>query len=328
MTKIAILDDWQNVSRPAADWTGLEQRAEIVTFTRPFESADAAVEAFGDCDIVIAMRERMVFPAALIARLPKLRMIALTGVRSGTLDFDACTARGIVVCNTGSTDSNATTAELALALLLAAARHVPAADRSMRAGRFQDDVPLGTRLDGRTLGVVGLGRIGSRMARVGNALGMDVIAWSQNLTAEAAQAAGARRVDKATLFAASDAITLHLVLSDRTRGVVGATELANMKSGAILVNTSRGPLIDEAALLAQLRQGRLVAALDVYDREPLPADHPLRSLPNVVMTPHLGYCSREVYAQFYGESIENILAFLDGAPIRVVNPASLQNRNS
>jgi len=326
MTRIAILDDWQDVARSSADWFALERRAEIVSFTRPFDSMEAVAKALADFDIVIAMRERTVFSAALIERLPRLRMIALTGVRSGTLDFDACTIRGIVVSNTGSDSSNATTAEIALALLMAAARHVTVADRGMRVGRFQNEVPLGTMLDGRKLGIAGLGRIGSRMARIGNALGMEVLAWSQNLTDERAQAAGARLVDKTTLFAESDAITLHLVLSDRTRGVVGAPEFALMKPGAILVNTSRGPLIDESALLSHLRQNLLTAALDVYDQEPLPANHPFRSMTNVVMTPHLGYCSREVYTQFYRESIENVIAFLDGTPIRVVNPASLERK--
>lgn len=328
MTRIAVLDDWQDVARASADWSALERRAEIVFFTRPFDTPEAVAQALADFDIIVAMRERTVFPKALIDRLPKLRMIALTGVRSGTLDFDACTARGIPVCNTGSDHSNATTAELALALLFAAARHVTASDRSLRAGRFQDDVPLGTMLEGRKLGVVGLGKIGSRVARVGNALGMDVLGWSQNLTVERAQACGARLVDKTTLFDEADAVSLHLVLSDRTRGVVGRNELARMKPDAILINTSRGPLIDEAALLDELRRGRLVAALDVYDREPLPVDHPLRTLPNVVLTPHLGYCTREVYAQFYGESIENVLAFLDGKPIRLVNPNSLEGRKT
>ena len=326
MTRIAVLDDWQSIARVCADWSALERRSEVVILTEPFADQDAAARVLVNFDIVVAMRERTVFSAGLIARLPRLRMIALTGVRSGTLDFDACTARGIVVCNTGSDHSNATTAEIALALLFAAARHVPAADRALRSGRFQDQVPLGTMLAGRKLGVVGLGKIGSRVARVGHALGMDVMAWSQNLTAERAVACDARLVDKATLFGEADAISLHLVLSDRTRGVVGPTELDRMKPHAILVNTSRGPLVDEKALLDHLRRGRLIAALDVFDQEPLPEEHPLRTLPNVVLTPHLGYCTREVYEQFYGESIENVLAFLDGKPIRVVNPSSLEKR--
>lgn len=320
MTRIAVLDDWQGIARRVADWCTLESRAELQFFERPFDDADAAADALATCDIIVAMRERMPLPGSFIARLPRLRMIALTGVRSGTLDLAACTARGIVVSNTGSDDSNATTAEMALGLLLAAARHIAAADQRMRAGAFQSGVPTGTRLEGRTLGVVGLGKIGSRLARLGNALGMKVLAWSQNLTSERALECGAERVDLTTLLAQSDAVTLHLVLSERTRGVIGATELDGMKPGAILVNTSRGGLIDEAALVDRLRAGRLTAALDVYWAEPLPADHPLRTLPNVVLAPHLGYCTEEVYAQFYRESIENVSAFLDGKPIRVLNP--------
>jgi phosphoglycerate dehydrogenase-like enzyme len=328
MTRVAVLDDWQNIARTCADWSPLERRAEVIVFTEPFADPEATVRVLAEFDVVVAMRERTVFSATLIARLPRLAMIALTGVRSGTLDFDACTARGIVVCNTGSDHSNATTAEIALALLFAAARHVPAADRALRAGRFQDQVPLGTMLAGRKLGVVGLGKIGSRVARVGHALGMDVMAWSQNLTADRAAACDARFTDKVTLFGEADAISLHLVLSDRTRNVVGSAELERMKPHAILVNTSRGPLIDEKALLDHLKRGRLIAALDVFDQEPLPLGHPLRSLPNVVLTPHLGYCTREVYEQFYRESIENVLAFLDGKPIRVVNPSSLERKSA
>jgi len=253
-------------------------------------------------------------------------MIALTGSRTWTMDLDACTARGIVVSNTGGQLSTSATAELALGLLLAAARFIPAADASMRAGRFQSDVAAGSVLEGRTLGVIGLGKIGSRMARYGQALGMRVLAWSQNLTTEKAQACGARPVEKATLLTESDAVSLHVVLSERTRGLLGASDLALMKPGAILVNTSRGPLVDEEALLERLRTGKLIAALDVYGQEPLPLDHPLRKLPNTVLTPHLGYCTQDIYAQFYRESIENVLAFLDGKPVRVLNPEALQRR--
>jgi phosphoglycerate dehydrogenase-like enzyme len=281
---------------------------------------DATVRALAEFDIVLAMRERTFFPAALIERLQRLRMLNVTGSRTRTLDLDACTARGILVCGTGGERSGAATAELALGLLLAARRSIPAADAAMRAGRFQSGVPAGAVLDGCTLGVIGLGRIGSRMARYGQALGMQVLAWSPNLTPERAQAAGARLVDKATLLADSDAISLHLVLSDRTEGILGAADLARMKPGAILVNTSRGPLVDEPAMLERLRAGNLIAGLDVYDEEPLPAAHPLRSLPNVVLTPHLGYCTHEVYAQFHRESIENVLAFLDGKSLRALNP--------
>jgi phosphoglycerate dehydrogenase-like enzyme len=324
MTRIAVLDDWQGVARQSADWSRLQKRAEVVFFEQPLGGPDAIARALADFDVVVAMRERTPFPAALIAKLAKLRMIALTGSRTWTMDIEACTARGIVVCNSGGERSGAATAELALGLLLSAARSIPAADASMRAGVFQTGVPAGGVLEGKTLGIIGLGKIGSRMARYGQALGMQVLAWSQNLTQEKAQAGGAKLVDKAMLLAESDAVSLHLVLSDRTRGTLGAQDLARMKPGAILINTSRGPLVDEAALIESLRSGRLSAGLDVYAQEPLPADHPLRIFPNVVLTPHLGYCTREVYGQFYGESIDNVLAFLDGKPTRVLNPEALR----
>ncbi|MGH8694063.1 MAG: D-2-hydroxyacid dehydrogenase family protein [Burkholderiales bacterium] len=318
MTKVAVLDDWQGVAKSSADWSRLSERAEVVFFEAPFKDADAIAKALAGFEIIIAMRERTRFPKELIERLPKLRMIALTGGRTWTMDFDELNARGIVVSHTGGTHSAATTAELALGLLLSAARHIPRADASMRKGEFQGGVPSGQVLEGKTLGVIGLGKIGSKMARYGQALGMRVLAWSQNMSEEKAAAAGAKRVDKAALLSESDAVSLHLVLSDRTRGIIGAQDLERMKPGAILVNTSRGPLVDEAALVAKLRTGKLIAALDVYAQEPLPAEHPLRSSPNTVLTPHLGYCTREVYSQFYGDSIENVLAFLDGKPIRVL----------
>ena len=320
MTRIAVLDDWQGIARASADWSALERRAELRFFEQPLGELETAARTLADFDVVLAMRERTAFPATLIQRMVRLRLLNVTGSRTRTLDLEACTARGITVCGTGGERSGAATAELALGLLLAATRDIAAADASMRAGRFQSGVPVGTVLEGRTLGVVGLGRIGTRMARYGQALGMQVLAWSQNLTQEKAQAAGVRLVDKATLLAESDAISLHLVLSDRTQGILGAADLARMKPGAMLINTSRGPLVDEQALLERLRAGKLVAGLDVYGEEPLPSDHPLRSLSNVVLTPHLGYCTREVYAQFHRESVENVLAFLDGKPTRVLNP--------
>lgn len=322
MTRIAVLDDWQRVARSSADWSALEQRAAVTIFERPLEPEELASTLAG-FDILVIMRERTHFPASLIEQLPRLKMICLTGVRSGTLAIDACTARGIVVSNTGSQRSDATTAEMALSLLLSAARHVPAADRNVRAGRFQESVPLGDVLEGRTLGVLGLGKIGTRLARYGAALGMQVVAWSPNLTEERAAAAGARLLDRSEFFATSDAVTIHLVLSDRTRGIVGHSELGAMKPGAILINTSRGPLVDEAALVERLQEGTLRAGLDVYDREPLPQGHPLLSIPNAVLSPHLGYCTSEVYGQFYREAVEDVLAYLDGKPIRVMNPSVL-----
>ncbi len=319
MTKVAVLDDWQNIAKRSADWAPLLKRAEVVVFEKPFRYADELAEALADFEILIPMRERTKFPKAILDRLPKLRMIALTGGRTWTINIDECNRRGIVISNTGQGNSGAATAELALGLLLSAARNLPAADASMRDGRFQTGVRPGITLDGKTLGIIGLGKIGSKMARYGQALGMKVLAWSQNLTGELAAQAGATKVDKATLLNESDAVSLHVVLSERSQGLLGADDLALMKPGAILINSSRGPLVDESALLERLKTGKLIAALDVYDQEPLPADHPLRSFPNTVLTPHLGYGSQEVYRVFYGESIENVLAYLDGKPIRILN---------
>ena len=324
MTKVAILDDWQGVAHSSADWSKLAQQAKLEFFKEPFAGPDELVKKIAGFDVIIAMRERSAFPKAVIERLTDLRMIALTGARTWTMDLDACTRQRIVVCHTSATTAGAATAELALGLLLAAARNVPAADASMKDGRFQQKLAAGRVLEGATLGVIGLGKIGARMARYGQALGMNVLAWSQNLTDEAALAAGARRVDKDELLTESDAISLHVVLSERSRGLIGAADLARMKDDAILVNTSRGPLIDEAALLENLQRGRLTAALDVYDQEPLPADHLLRSLPNTVLTPHQGYCTHEIYSQFYRDSIDNVLAYLKKEPIRMLNPEAWQ----
>ncbi len=320
MTKVAVLDDWQSVAHSSADWSRLAQVAQLEFFEEPITGPDKLVKKLAGFDVIIAMRERSAFPKEVIARLTKLRMIALTGARTWTMDLEACTKHHILVCNTAATIASAATAELALGLMLAAARHVPAADASMKDGRFQQNLEVGRVLEGATLGVIGLGKIGARMARYGQALGMNVLGWSQNLTDEVARTAGARRVDKDTLLAESDVISLHVVLSERSRGIIGAADLAKMKNDAILVNTSRGPLIDETALLENLRGGRLTVALDVYDQEPLPADHPLRTLPNTVLTPHQGYCTHEIYSQFYRESIENVLAYLKKAPIRMLNP--------
>ncbi len=324
MTKVAVLDDWQGVARSSADWAALQTRAPVTFFAQAFDSEDHAAAALADFDIVLSMRERTPFPASLVARLPKLKLLGTTSGRTATVDMAACTARGVVVCNTRSGPGSAATAEIALGLLIAAMRFIPTGDAGIRAGRFQDGVPEGRVLRGKTLGLLGLGRIGAMMARYGQALGMEVLAWSQNLTAEKAAAEGATHVPKEALLDRADAISLHLVLSDRTRGLLGKAELARLKPGAALINTSRGPLVDEAALLEALHARRIVAGLDVFDREPLPAAHPLRTAPNTVLTPHLGYGVREVWSQFYPESVENALAFLDGKPIRVMNPEVLR----
>lgn len=324
MTKVAVLDDWQDVARGSAEWGPLQARAEVVFFPDAFADEDDAAAKLADFDIVLSMRERTPLPGSLINRLPKLRMLGMTGARNLSLDTPACTARGVVVCNTqGGGYSDSATAELALGLLLAAARGIAAGDAAIRAGGFQRGVPVGIGLAGKTLGVIGLGKLGGYMAQYGQALRMNVIAWSQNLTEARAQEVGVRKVTKEELLRGSDAVSIHLVLSDRSRGLIGAPDLALMKPGAILINTSRGPIVDQAALLAALQARRIVAALDVYDREPLPKDHPLRTAPNTVMTPHLGYCVQETWQGFYPQSVENALAFLDGKPVRVTNPEAL-----
>jgi phosphoglycerate dehydrogenase-like enzyme len=325
MTKVAVLDDWQGVARSSADWSPLLARAEVVFFAQAFDDEDDAARKLADFEIVLSMRERTPLPGSLIHRLPKLRMLGITGARNATLDTAACTARGILACNTiGGSGTQAATAELALGLLLAAARAIPAADANMRDGRFQEGVPVGISLAGKTVGIIGLGRLGSYMASYCRALNMVVLAWSENLTADQAQAAGATLVSKEELLSRSDAVSIHLVLSSRTRGLIGAADIARMKPGAILINTSRGPIVDEAALLEAVQSRSIIAALDVYDREPLPASHPLRSAPNTVLTPHLGYGVQETWTEFYQQSMENALAFLDGKPVRVTNPEALR----
>jgi phosphoglycerate dehydrogenase-like enzyme len=326
MTKVAVLDDWQDVARSSADWSPLSARAEVVFFARAFDDEDDAAAQLADFEIVLSMRERTAMPASFINRLPKLRMLGITGARNASLDTEACTARGISVCSTeGGAGTEAAPAELALGLLLAVARTIPAADANMRAGRFQEGLPVGISLSGKTFGIIGLGRLGSAMAGFCRALNMNVLAWSENLTAEKAQAAGAALVAKEELLSRSDAVSIHMVLSPRSRGLIGASEIARMKPGAILINTSRGPIVDEAALIEAVQSRKIIAALDVYDREPLPADHPLRHAPNTVLTPHLGYGVRETWAVFYGQSIENALAFIDGKPVRVTNPEALRS---
>ncbi len=316
--RIAVLDDFQSVSAEFADWSRLPEEAEVVAFADHLDDEDAVAERLAGFDVVVAMRERTPFPRSLLERLPRLRLLVTTGARNAAIDVAAAAERGITVCGTGAHPTG--TAELTWALILAVARHVPEEDAGLRAGGWQRTV--GTDLAGARLGVVGLGRLGTRVARIGQAFGMDVVAWSQNLTAERAAEAGVRRVDRDELFAGADVVTVHLVLSDRTRGLVGRDELARMKPGAILVNTSRGPIVDEAALLEALSAGRLGGAgLDVYDREPLPADSPLRTAPRTVLTPHLGYVTRDTYRVFYGDAVEDVAAFLRGEPVRVIAPA-------
>ena len=322
VNRIAVIDDWQNIARRSADWSALMARADVQFFEAPFTDENDAARRLADFDIVLATRERTPFPASLVARLPKLKMFGLTGARAALIDSAALTAQGVTVCYTGGGPSGTSTAELALGLMLAAARRIPAGDAAVRDGRFQTGTEAGHILEGKTVGLIGLGRIGARMAGYCGALGMKVLAWSQHLSAETAAATGAVRVGKDELLSGADVVSLHLVLSDRTRGILGAADLARMRPGAILVNTARAQLVDEAALMAAVESRRLIAALDVFYREPLPAGHPLARAPNVVLTPHLGYSAVEVYREYYAHAVENALAFLDGNPIRVLQAAS------
>lgn len=311
--RLAILDDYQGVALALADWRRLAPGVTADPVCEPFADEDDAAARLADAEIIVAMRERTPFPASLLARLPRLRLLVTTGMRNAAIDLAAAAERGVTV--TGTEMLGYPTAELAWGLALALARNIGREDRGMRAGAWQTTVGVGLR--GKTLGLLGLGRLGTEVAGYGRAFGMDVVAWSPNLDAERAAAAGARRVEKAELFAAADFVSIHLVLGARSRGVVGRAELAAMKPTAFLVNTSRGPIVDEAALLDALEQERIAgAALDVYDREPLPADHPLRRLGNVVLTPHLGYVTEENYRQCYGQALEDVEAFLAGRPVR------------
>ncbi|MDB5414224.1 MAG: hydroxyacid dehydrogenase, partial [Rubritepida sp.] len=277
---------------------------------------DRLVERLLPFDAILAMRERTPFNSALIARLPNLKLLITTGERNRGIDAAACAAHGITFSGTPSFGSP--TVDITWGLILSLARGIPNQVSALHALKWQTEVGIG--LEGRTLGVVGLGKLGSKVAKVGLALGMNVIAWSTNLTDEAAAAQGAKRVDKATLFAEADVVTLHLILSDRSRGIVGAAELGAMKPGAFLVNTSRGPLVDQPALIAALQEGRLGGAgLDVYDIEPLPAGHPILSAPNTVLTPHLGYVTQENYRTYFQGAVEAIEAFNAGKPIRIIN---------
>ena len=317
--RVAIIDDYHGVALKSADWSGVQKLAEIQVFNDPIGNDDDLAKALAPFDVIALMRERTPFPASLIERLPNLRLIALTGNRTTTLDIDACTRRGVVISYT-TTTSSAATAELAFGLILACARALTQADANMRNGEWQRGLPMGIPLYGKRLGIVGLGKLGSRVAKFAQAFGMEVVAWSQNLTDEAAEAQGVRRLEKFNLFGSSDVISVHLALSARSRGIIGKAELAQMKPGAILVNTARGPLIDEDALLEVLSTGRITAGLDVFNIEPLPADHALRSLPNVVLTPHLGYVVGDAFEHFYRESVKNVEAFLRSGPINVLNP--------
>ena len=313
--KVAVLDDYQGVALPSANWSILSGRAEVTVFRDHLHEPDAVVARLAAFDVVCLMRERTPLTADMLARLPQLKLVVTTGMWNASVDTACAAARGIPVSGTDSGQTG--TPELIWLLILGLARRLPAEQASVRTGGWQTAV--GSDLCGRTLGVVGLGKIGTRVARVANAFGMRVIAWSQNLTAEAATAAGATRVEKDVLFREADYVTVNLKLSERTRNIVGAHELALMKPSAFFINTSRGPLVDEAALLAALRGGRIAGAgIDVFDIEPPPADHPFRNMSNVIVTPHIGYVTEAAYAMFYAQTVENIEAWLRGAPTRLL----------
>jgi phosphoglycerate dehydrogenase-like enzyme len=312
MPSIAILDDYQGAALSMADWSRLGATHEIQVFRQPFGSEDAAAVALAPFEIVCLMRERTPFPASLFRQLPNLRLCVTTGMRNAAIDLAAATAQNVMVCGTPS--GGHATAELAFGLMLSLARNIAFEAQAMRTGQWQTTVGLDLR--GKTLGILGLGKLGSQMAGYGRAFGMNLIAWSQNLTADTARAADARLVTKHELFEQADFISIHSVLSERSRGIVGARELALMKSTAFLINTSRGPIVDGTALLAVLRAGRIAgAALDVYDAEPLATDHPLRLEPRALLTPHLGYVTAETYRVFYGGTVAAIEAWLLGQPI-------------
>jgi phosphoglycerate dehydrogenase-like enzyme len=310
--RIAVLDDYQGVALKMADWSRLKAAHEVVVLRKAFSGPEEVVRALGDFEVICAMRERTPFPRSVIERLPKLKLLVTTGHRNAAIDLKAAAERGIVVCGTPSSGHAAF--ELSFALLMCVARQVHVQHQSMRDGGWQ--VGVGGDLNGRTLGIIGLGKIGSQMAKLGRAFGMNIIAWSQNLTDERAKECGAAKVEKARLFAEADYVTIHVALSERTRGLISAAELNAMKPTAYLINTSRGPIVEEKALISALEAGRIAgAALDVYDVEPLPVDHVLRKMPRVLLTPHVGYVSEANYRGFYGGTVENIEAWLAGKPI-------------
>ncbi len=316
MMRIAILDDYQNASLEQANWPRLAGRAEPVVFSEHLGEVDSVAKTLSGFPIVVAMRERTPFPAALLDKLPDLKLLVTTGMRNFSIDMAAAKARGVRVCGTGLLAHPA--AELTWGLIMALSLNIPRDAASMADGGWQTGA--GRSLHGRTLGIVGLGKQGRRVARFARAFDMDVLAWSRNLTREEAAEHDAKRVELDELLAASDIVTIHVVLNDGTRGLIGAREIGLMKPDALLVNTARGPIVDEAALLDALKGGGIAgAAIDVYETEPLPADHPLRNAPNTVLSPHMGYVTRDNLTLMYTQAVEGIEAWLNGEPVRVLN---------
>jgi D-3-phosphoglycerate dehydrogenase len=316
MLRAAILDDYQNVALKLADWSSIAKDVEVKVFTAPIGDDDAVIKTLQGFAIVNMMRERTPFNRKVIEGLPELKLLITTGARNASIDLKACAERGITVCGTGTVGSPTT--GIAIGLILELTRRVGFENARLKAGEAWQ-ITLGQDLEGMTLGVLGLGKLGQRVANVAKAFGMKIIAWSQNMTPEKATEAGVEYVTKEELFARADIVSLHVVLSDRTRGIVGAKELGAMKKTAYLVNTSRGPLVDEKALIATLQSKSIAGAgLDVFDVEPLPLNHPFRKMDNVVITPHLGYVGEQNYRKQYPDVVEDIRAWLDGKPVRVV----------
>jgi phosphoglycerate dehydrogenase-like enzyme len=315
LPRVAVLDDYQQVALSSADWSALTGRAEVSVFTEHITGTAELARRLAPFEVIAAMRERTPFPAGLLAGLPALRLLITTGMRNASIDLAAAQQHGVTVCGTGMSGAGAP--ELAWGLIMAVTRSIPQEDAGVRAGGWQTSV--GRELAGGTLGLLGLGRIGQRVARYAKAFEMDILAWSENLTEERARECGARLVSKEELFAESDIVSVHVQLSSRTAGLIGAAELALLGPDGYLVNTSRGPIVDEQALISALRGGVIGGAgLDVFDIEPLPAGHPLRTLPNTVLTPHIGYVTRRTYEVFYAGIVEDVVAWLDGSPVRVL----------
>ncbi len=314
--RCAILDDYQNVALKFADWSPLKDQIDITVFDKPFASQDDAIRSLQDFEIVCAMRERTPFPREVLAALPKLKLLLTSGMRNAAFDLEAAKERGVTVCGTGGVGN--ATASLAIGLMLELTRRIGFENARMHEGELWQTT-MGQDVEGMTLGVVGLGKLGTKVATIAKALGMKVIAWSQNLTPEACAAAGVSYATRDDLFATADIVSIHVILSKRTRGLVTAEDLARMKPTSYLVNTARGPIVDEAALLDALARKAIAGAgLDTFSQEPLPLDHPLRRLDNVVLTPHLGYVTESNYRKYYGDMVEDIAAWLNGAPVRVM----------
>jgi len=315
--RLAILDDFENVALELAPWEQLDPKIKIDVFKDHLVKEDVLVDRLLPYDIVVIMRERTPFPRSLIKRLSNLKLLVTSGRVNRAIDLAACKENAIVVCGTES--SKNAPAELTWGLIISLMRRISQANRSIREGRWGDGI--GNGLHGKVLGIMGLGKLGTQVARVGLAFGMQVIAWSQNLTSEKAAGVGAVRVEKDSLFSASDVISIHLVLSERTRGLIGAHEIGLMKPSAYIVNTSRGPIIQETALIEALEKGSIAGAgLDVYDQEPLSSDHPYVSLPNTVLTPHVGYVTKESFKTYFSQALEDVTAWLEGRPVRVLTP--------